>query len=98
MTVLDHEHYMALALDLSRQSAAQGNRPTGSIIVDAQGKVLAQGGNRVYTEHDPTAHAEMVVIREACAKLKTVDLSGCTRYTSMDASPLCCWWIRAGRG
>ena len=66
---------------------------TGSVVVDAQGKVLAQGANRVNTDSDPTAHAEMVVIREACARLKTVDLSGCTLYTSMEPCPMCCWAI-----
>ena len=90
---LDHEHFMGVALELSRQSAAQGNRPTGSVIVDAGGNVLAQGANQVNTDSDPTAHAEMVVIREACAKLKTVDLSGSTLYTSMEPCPMCCWAI-----
>jgi tRNA(Arg) A34 adenosine deaminase TadA len=90
---LDHEHFMGVALALARESAAQGNRPTGSVIVDAKGKVLAQGANRVNTDHDPTAHAEMVVIREACGELKTVDLSGCTLYTSMEPCPMCCWAI-----
>jgi tRNA(adenine34) deaminase len=94
---LDHEGYMAKALELARQSAAQGNRPTGSLIVDAEGKVLAQGGNRVNSDHDPTAHAEMVVIRETCGKLKAVDLSGCTLYTSMEPCPMCCWAILESR-
>ena len=90
---LEHEHYMDIALELSRQSAAQGNRPTGALIVDADGTIIAQGGNRVYTDFDPTAHGEMVVIREACAKLKKVDLSGCTLYTAMEPCPMCCWAI-----
>ena len=94
---LDHEHYMSIALDLSRQAAAQGNRPTGSLIVDADGKILAQGGNRVYTDFDPTAHGEMVVMREACGKLKKVDLSGCTLYTAMEPCPMCCWAILEAR-
>ena len=90
---LDHEHYMDIALELSRQSAAQGNRPTGALIVDADGTIIARGGNRVYTDFDPTAHGEIVVIREACAKLKNVDLSGCTLYTAMEPCPMCCWAI-----
>ena len=90
---LDHEHYMRIALDLSHEAAAQGNRPLGSLIVDAKGEILAQGGNRVYSDCDPTAHGEMVVIREATSKLKTVDLSGCTLYTSLEPCPMCCWAI-----
>ncbi len=89
----DHEYYMRAALDLSRQAIAQGNRPVGSIIVDATGTPLAQGGNRVHTENDPTAHGEIVVLREACRRLGTVDLSGCTLYTSMEPCPMCCWAI-----
>jgi len=89
----DHAHYMGIALDLSRQSAAQGNRPVGSLIVDAGGRILAQGGNRVNTDSDPTAHGEIVVIREACGKLGTTDLSGCTLYSSMEPCPMCCWAI-----
>jgi tRNA(Arg) A34 adenosine deaminase TadA len=93
LTEFDHEHYMGIAMDLSRQAAAQGNRPLGSLIVNAAGEVLAQGGNRVYTEFDPTAHGEIVVMREACRKLKTVDLSGTTLYTAMEPCPMCCWAI-----
>jgi tRNA(adenine34) deaminase len=89
----DHEHYMRLALDLSRQAVAQGNRPVGSIIVDVSGEVLSQGGNRVHTESDPTAHGEIVVMRDACRKLGKVDLSGCTLYTSMEPCPMCYWAI-----
>ena len=90
---LDHQRFMAMALEISRQCAAQGNRPVGSLIVDAAGQVLAQGGNRVNSDFDPSAHGEIVVIREACAKLKTVDLTGSTLYTSMEPCPMCCWAI-----
>ena len=90
---LDHEHFMTIALDLARKAAAEGNRPIGSLLVDHAGVVLAQGGNRMYSDYDPTAHAEMVVIRDACGNRKTVDLSGCTLYTSIEPCPMCCWAI-----
>lgn len=90
---LDHEHFMGLALELSREAAAQGNRPLGSLIVDANGKILAQGGNRVYSDFDPTAHGEIVVIREASRTLRTTNLSGCTLYTALEPCPMCCWAI-----
>jgi tRNA(adenine34) deaminase len=90
---LDHNHFMSIALDLARETAAQGNRPIGSVLVDAQGVIVAQGANRMYTDCDPTAHAETVVIREACGKLKTVEIAGCTLYTSIEPCPMCCWAI-----
>jgi tRNA(adenine34) deaminase len=88
---LDHRHFMRIALQLSRDAAARGDRPLGSLLVNAEGKILAQGENRVYTDMDPTAHGEMMVIREGCRKLNTVDLSGCTLYTSLEPCPMCCW-------
>jgi tRNA(adenine34) deaminase len=90
---LDHERFMSIALDLARKTAAEGNRPIGSVLVDSEGAIVAQGANRMYTDFDPTAHAETVVIREACAKLRTVELSGCTLYTSIEPCPMCCWAI-----
>jgi len=90
---LDHQHYMAIALELSREADRQGNRPLGSLLVAADGKILAQGGNEVYSEFDPTAHGEMVVIRKAARQLRSIDLSGCTLYTAMEPCPMCCWAI-----
>ena len=90
---LDHERFMDVALELSRQAAAQGNRPLGSLIVGKDGQIVAQGGNQVYSDVDPTAHGEMVVIRQAARKLNTVDLAGCTLYTAMEPCPMCCWAI-----
>jgi tRNA(adenine34) deaminase len=90
---LDHDHFMGIAVALSREAAAQGNRPLGSLIVNARGDIVAQGGNRVYSDFDPTAHGEMVVIRIAARKLNTVDLSGHTLYTAMEPCPMCCWAI-----
>lgn len=90
---LDHHHFMGIAVALSREAAAQGNRPLGSLIVNAKGEIVAQGGNQVYSDMDPTAHGEMVVVRLAARKLKTVDLSGLTLYTAMEPCPMCCWAI-----
>ncbi|MBY0438210.1 MAG: nucleoside deaminase [Burkholderiales bacterium] len=90
---LDHEHFMDIALELSREAGAQGNRPLGALIVDGEGNILARGGNRVYSDCDPTAHGEMVVIREVCAAQKRVELSDCTLYTALEPCPMCCWAI-----
>lgn len=90
---LDHDHFMALALQLAGKAAAEGNRPVGSLIVDAGGNILAQGTNRVFTEFDPTSHGETNAIREATKKLRKTDLSGCTLYSSLEPCPMCCWAI-----
>jgi tRNA(adenine34) deaminase len=90
---LDHDHYMSLALELAQHAAAEGNRPLGSLLVDSSGAIVAQGTNRVYTDSDPTAHGEMMVIREATRKLRTLDLSDLTLYTTLEPCPMCCWAI-----
>ena len=84
---------MGVALDLAREAAAAGNRPLGSLLVDADGTIVSRGTNRVYTDHDPTAHGEMMVIRDATARLKTLDLSSMTLYTTLEPCPMCCWAI-----
>lgn len=61
----------------------------GSIIVDKFGNVIADGNNKVLKNNDPTAHAEIVAIREACKKLNTYDLSGYILYTSCEPCPMC---------
>ncbi|MBC7780754.1 MAG: nucleoside deaminase [Proteobacteria bacterium] len=90
---LDHLHFMGIALELSHEAQRQGNRPLGALIVAADGEILAQGGNEVYSEFDPTAHGEIVVIRRAARRRQSVDLSGCTLYTAMEPCPMCCWAI-----
>ena len=90
---LDHERFMDIAIELSRQAGAQGNRPVGSVIVSKDGQIVAQGANQVKSDVDPTAHGEVVVIRQAARKLDTIDLSGHTLYTSMEPCPMCCWAI-----
>jgi len=62
--------------------------PFGAVIV-MDGKIIAKGHNEVLLRHDPTAHAEIVVIRKACKKLNTVDLGGCTLYVTSKPCPMC---------
>lgn len=62
--------------------------PFGAVIVK-EGKVVGKGGNQVVARNDPTAHAEIVAIREACANLNTFDLSGCTLYATCEPCPMC---------
>ena len=62
--------------------------PFGAVIVK-DGEIIARGWNKVTSTNDPTAHAEVTVIREACKKLGTFDLSGCELYTSCEPCPMC---------
>ena len=86
----EHEQYMERAMALAQQSIDDGNRPAGCVITK-DGKIVGEGRNLVYSEIDPTAHGEVVAIRRTASSLKTVDLSGCTLYTSMEPCPMCCW-------
>lgn len=88
----DHDYFMDRAMALATQAMNEGNRPAGSVIV-RDGKTIGEGRNLVNTEFDPTAHGEIVAIRSTTARLKTVDLAGCTLYTSMEPCPMCCWAI-----
>ena len=63
--------------------------PFGAVIVDSDGNIISNGNNKVLLLHDPTAHAEVVAIRNACEKLKTHDLTGYTLYTSCEPCPMC---------
>lgn len=63
--------------------------PFGAVIVDSEGKIISKGHNMVLSSHDPTNHAEVVAIREACRKLGTHDLSGYTIYSSCEPCPMC---------
>lgn len=91
---LDHHHFMGICLAESKVALEEGNVPVGSIVV-RDGKVVGVGHNTVNSTTDPTAHAEVVAIRDACTKLGTVDLSGTTLYTAMEPCPMCCWALTA---
>ena len=79
---------MGLALAEAEQAAAEGEVPIGAVLVFA-GEVIAQAHNRRETDHDATAHAEMLVIREACRKLKRWRLTGATLYVTIEPCPMC---------
>ncbi len=63
--------------------------PFGAVIVDKDGNVISDGNNKVIKNNDPTAHAEIMAIREACKKLNTYDLSNYIMYTSCEPCPMC---------
>ena len=81
---------MLLAVEQARKTMNEGiGGPFGAAIVDSQGNIIAVNSNRVLCDHDPTAHAEITAIREACKKLGTHDLSGCVMYATGYPCPMC---------
>jgi tRNA(Arg) A34 adenosine deaminase TadA len=80
---------MALALDEARQAAQRGEVPVGAVLLDASGAVLARAGNRVEEWHDPSAHAEMLVMREAVRLRGGRRLADCTLVVSLEPCPMC---------
>lgn len=89
--------YMNLALEEARAAAERDETPVGAVIVDAAGKVLAQNGNRTRELSDPTAHAEILVIREACAQLGSERLPGLDLYVTLEPCPMCAMAISSAR-
>jgi tRNA(adenine34) deaminase len=80
---------MALALAQAEAAAARGEVPVGAVLVDREGQVLAAAGNRVETDRDPTAHAEMVVLRAGAARLGDVRLADCDLYVTLEPCAMC---------
>ena len=90
---------MREAIRLANESVERGGGPFGAVIVK-DGEIVAGSSNSVTIDNDPTAHAEVNTIREACRKLRTFDLSGCTIYTSCEPCPMCLgaiYWARIGK-
>jgi tRNA(Arg) A34 adenosine deaminase TadA len=80
---------MQLALQAARQAAAIGEVPVGAVVVDSRGAVLAAAHNRVETDRDPTAHAELLAIREASRRRGSPRLSDCDLYVTLEPCPMC---------
>jgi guanine deaminase len=94
----DH-HWLLQAVDLAVANVADGGGPFGAVIV-RDSRLLSSGQNRVTRDLDPTAHAEVVAIREACRVVGDFSLAGCTLYTSCEPCPLCvssALWARVDR-
>lgn len=90
--------YMRLALEAAREAAADGEVPVGAVLVDAvTGDVVARAGNRVEQDNDPTAHAEIVVIRKAAALRRDVRLPDCDLYVTLEPCPMCATAISFAR-
>ena len=88
---------MQLALAEARRAAAIGEVPVGAVIVDARGRVLARAHNRVETDRDPTAHAEIVALREAGRQRGSARLVDCDLYVTLEPCPMCAQAIAFAR-
>ncbi|PWD86613.1 tRNA adenosine(34) deaminase TadA [Ignatzschineria cameli] len=83
-----HKAFMQEALLEAKKAGALGEVPIGAVIV-YKGEIIARGHNRSIIDHDPTAHAEIVAIRKACAKLKNYRLPGSTLYVTLEPCTMC---------
>ncbi len=94
------ENYMQEAIDLSIKNVTDNNGgPFGAVVVK-DGKIIARGYNQVTNNNDPTAHAEVIAIREACKVLGSFQLTNCEIYTSCEPCPMCLgaiYWARPSR-
>jgi guanine deaminase len=92
--------FMARAIQLSLDNVHSGRGgPFGAVVVK-DGAMIGEGANQVTATNDPTAHAEVIAIREACRKLAVFDLEGCEIYTSCEPCPMCLaaiYWARISR-
>jgi len=86
---MSHEQWIREAVELGRAGLHQsGGGPFGAVVV-ANGKIVGRGWNQVTTALDPTAHAEVTAIRDACQTLQRFDLRGCDLYASCEPCPMC---------
>jgi tRNA(Arg) A34 adenosine deaminase TadA len=96
---MSDEYFMRLAIEKTRQGLLAGQMPFGAAIV-RDGNLIVCEHNIVWAATDITAHAEVNAIRKACAKLNTIDLSGCTIYSTTEPCPMCfsaCHWAKFDR-
>lgn len=96
---MDDREFLAEALRLAADNVRRHGGPFGCVVVK-DGEIIARGTNRVTPDHDPTAHAEVVAVREACRHLGSHQLTGCTVYASCEPCPMCLgalYWARPDR-
>lgn len=89
MATANQKRFMQMAIDLSEQ-AVDGKKggPFGAVII-REGKMIGSSGNCVFKNTDPTAHAEIMAIRDACKNMQSTDLSGCDIFASAEPCPMC---------
>lgn len=85
---MSDQSFMDEAIAAARENVVAGGQPFGAVLVK-DGRIVARAANRMEADHDPTAHAELLAVREAGAALGTIDLSGATVYASGQPCPMC---------
>lgn len=83
------QRYLRMAMDEAESAAQAGNHPYGAVLVDPEGNIVATGRNGAVTENDPSSHAEMNVIRQACRDRQTLTLEGYRLYTNGAPCTMC---------
>lgn len=94
-----NKEFMKRAIQLSKKNIETGGGPFGAVVVK-DGKIIGEGWNKVTVSNDPTAHAEVEAIREACKNLNNFDLTGAEIYTSCEPCPMCLsaiYWARLSK-
>jgi tRNA(adenine34) deaminase len=94
---MTREAPMVRALAEAEAAAAAGEVPVGAALFDGDGRLVAASGNRVERDRDPTAHAEIVVLREAARRLGSARLDGCDLYVTLEPCPMCAAAISLAR-
>ena len=92
--------FLRRTLELARDNVERGDGGPFGALVARDGRIIAEGWNRVVVDHDPTAHAEILAIRAACRELGHFHLEGCTLYASSEPCPMClaaAYWARVDR-
>jgi tRNA(adenine34) deaminase len=84
-----HCQWMEQAIALATEAGAAGEVPVGAVVIGPQGDCIAAAGNQRERQHDPTAHAEMLVLQQAAQHLKRWQLQDCTLYVTLEPCPMC---------
>lgn len=86
---MTHSYYLKKAIEESLKSVENGSSPFGALVVNEKGEIIGTGHNQVVSLNDPSAHGEVMAIRDACQNIHSFDLSGCTLYSSCEPCPMC---------
>src|SRR5690606_7732706 len=89
MTQYPDEYYMERSLTLAERAAEEGGVPVGAVVVDAEGQIIAEAWNQPIGRCDPTAHAEIVALREAATRVGNYRLPGCSLYVTIEPCTMC---------